>query len=123
MNLYGEHPSNVDAKGRVCLSKDFGELHYLGIAVCSDPAFEDSRHLTLFQSPPKNTELHPVRIDALRRVLLNNEMRDYIGIRKGGEVVVAGVINRIEIWNPETRERYLAYLDEHQHEYLVAHPL
>ncbi len=42
-----------------------------------------------------------VSLDTQGRVLLSQELRDFAGIGLKAAVVIAGSIDRVEIWNPE----------------------
>ncbi len=52
--------------------------------------------------------VYPVSPDAQGRVLVPEELRIHAGIQAKGEVVVVGVHNRIEIWEPARWSLYQA---------------
>jgi len=43
-----------------------------------------------------------VAVDAQGRVLVERDLREFAGLEPGSKVVVAGSIDRVEIWNPTT---------------------
>lgn len=123
-DLLGTHRYQLDPKGRMSLPKGFRE------------AFADGAYLTLgqdgcifaFPSEEWETESDRVRsepisapesrayariffgsaeaveLDSQGRLLLPQKLRNIAGI--GREAVVVGVMNRMDIWEGETWERY-----------------
>lgn len=127
--LSGEYEGKVDAKGRIVLpSRVKAKLPEAsgneivitrGFEPClvAYPAFEWKKihskvaGLNEFNAEYRrfqrnffrgNTE---VEFDANGRFLIPKSMLKYASIEK--EVIVVGIGNRVEIWNPETYEEYL----------------
>lgn len=48
------------------------------------------------------TVAEQMKLDSQGRILLSAELRAYAGIQSVPEVIVAGVYDHIEIWDPET---------------------
>ena len=46
----------------------------------------------------------PVETDSLGRILIPDYLKDYAGLKKN--VVIAGIYNRLEIWDEEKWEAY-----------------
>ncbi|HEY7704822.1 MAG TPA: division/cell wall cluster transcriptional repressor MraZ [Acidimicrobiia bacterium] len=53
--------------------------------------------------------------DKQGRVLINEELRNFAGLQLGSEAAVLGVIDHVEVWNPNT---YAADLERAEREYL-----
>jgi len=130
--LIGTYYHNVDAKGRVFmpvkLREDLGErfMATRGVGKClfvfSMEEFnrmaEKTKEIPLSNLPAQRfmrdffsnaCECEP---DKQGRILLPQKLRDYIGVEK--EAVIAGVLNRVEIWS---KEGYESYSDDSDSEY------
>lgn len=53
----------------------------------------------------------PAEIDRQGRVLVPSFLRDFAGIGPGGEVVVVGSHNHVELWAPEVWQTYRSRLE------------
>jgi len=117
----GEYEHTVDAKGRMIFPSRFrdelgeGFVIFKGLDGCIScfsrddwDAFEEklrrlpiakSRKLQRFYSA--NYVCEP---DSQGRILIPNSLRTYANI--GKDVIVAGVQNRVEIWDADTWHRY-----------------
>lgn len=51
-----------------------------------------------------------VELDGQHRIVLTKELMEYAKI--SGEVLILGVFDRIEVWNPEEYKKYLGELQE-----------
>lgn len=47
-------------------------------------------------------------VDAQGRITLDEKLRSYAGLQPGGKVIVAGAVDRVEIWEPSRFERISA---------------
>ena len=127
MSLSGCHSHSVDHKGRIFIpsklrkrlitSKKRVVVVTRGFDKCLSiyslsvwKGFED-RLLALPQSKKKNRFIvryfmenkEEVEVDSQGRVKVPQHLLDYAGIEK--EVLIAGVLSRIELWNPEIHRK------------------
>ena len=122
--LLGTHSYQLDPKGRVSLPARFREAFAEGcwLTIGQDrclyvfPRAEWERRSDEVTSSPLSDadgrafsrlffgSSDEVTLDSQGRLTITQRLRDAVGIRK--EVVVVGVMNRIEIWDRETFERY-----------------
>ena len=122
--LLGEYKHNIDTKGRLAVPAKFrsslsaGAIITRGLDHCLF-LFEKSEWeklaekliaLPLAQSNSRAfTRLmlagaNDVEVDTQGRILVPKYLREYAGIVK--QAVVAGLYNRIEIWDKDTWEKY-----------------
>lgn len=129
----GSHDAKLDPKGRFVLPQQFryglvedGKLEFtiaLGLGGClaiyrrSDvdkiiAKFQKNLHNAKFQKffTLFFSTLHETSCDSIGRLSLPPRLKKAIGIDK--EIVLAGVLNKIEIWPKETYERNLSNLLE-----------
>lgn len=127
MSLSGCHSHSVDHKGRVFIPSKLRKRLITGkkrivivtrgfdkclsiYSVSVWKGFED-KLLALPQSKKKNRFIvryfmenkEEVEVDSQGRVKIPQHLLDYAGIEK--EVLIAGVLNRIELWNPEIHRK------------------
>jgi MraZ protein len=122
--LLGTHTYQLDPKGRISLParfrEAFGEGAYLtlgqdGCLFCFPRAQWEERSIEvrsapLFDAPGRayarmffgNAE--PVDLDNQGRMVVPQRLRAAVGIKK--EVVVVGVMDRMEIWDRVAHDRY-----------------
>lgn len=125
-DLLGTHSYLLDPKGRVSLPTRFraafsdGAVLTLGqdgCLFCFPRAEWESRSSEVRVLPLSDSQgrayarmffgkAEPVELDAQGRMLIPQRLRGEAGIRK--EVVVVGVLDRMEIWDRDTHERYEA---------------
>jgi MraZ protein len=118
----GRHERQLDPKGRLALPAEFrrqfehqcfltfGESSC--IEVFTPEAFKDMADVLMekvrrgeasrdaIRGMAHNT--FTVNVDGQGRIVLTPELRAYAGIELNSRVVVAGAIDRMEIWNAET---------------------
>ena len=122
--LLGEYNHNLDTKGRMAMPAKFrdqltaGAIVTRGIDNCLfvfAPAAWDElvKKLTALPLAQANSRAFvrlmlagatDVELDSQGRVLLPDYLRKYAGLKK--EVVVAGLYNRIEIWDRDAWQTY-----------------
>lgn len=122
--LIGEYRHNLDAKGRLSVPVKFRSV--LGSSAIVTKGLENCLFLYPREEWEKVMEkianlpltlasaraftrmmtsgAMEVEIDKLGRTLLPAYLRDYAGLE--GETVLAGVLNRVEIWDRANWERY-----------------
>lgn len=122
--LLGEYQHNLDPKGRMAIPAKFrenlsaGAIITRGLDSCLfvfttkewQLLAEKLVSLPLAQANSRAfvrlmlAGATDVELDAQGRVLIPDYLRKYAGLKK--QVVVAGLYNRIEIWDAENWERY-----------------
>ncbi|MBI4193096.1 MAG: division/cell wall cluster transcriptional repressor MraZ [Candidatus Colwellbacteria bacterium] len=122
----GEHEHTIDAKGRVAIPAKFrsqlgdGAIVTRGIDRCLFAFTASDWHalaeklvaLPLAQANSRAfvrlmlSGAAECELDSQGRALIPERLRDYAGIRR--EVIVAGLYNRIEIWDKEAWSDYKA---------------
>lgn len=122
--LLGEYKHNLDIKGRMAIPAKFrdklsaGAIITRGIDNCLfvfanaewEKLAEKLIALPLAQADARAfvrlmlSGATDVEIDAQGRILIPDSLRKYAGIKK--EVVVAGLYNRVEIWDEATWNAY-----------------
>jgi MraZ protein len=121
----GEYDRSVDGNGRLALPSSFrddlGERCYVTrhpdgyLAVTSLEAFnvDAQRVLDRVQAgelPPSAARDFGVNssvlaIDKQGRITLDDDSRRHAGLRSGGQVVIAGALNCLQIWRPSRYQR------------------
>ncbi len=124
--LLGEFKHNVDEKGRLAIPAKFRELFAKGaivtrgldhcLFVFSLAEWENlAKKLVALPLAQANSRAFArlmlagatdVTVDGQGRVLVPDYLREYAGMKK--QVVVAGLYNRLEIWDAEKWEEYKA---------------
>lgn len=131
----GSFRHNLDAKGRLALSKSFRKVTGVktdgvapelvltkGLNDCiwgftSDewPTYEQKLREKQFQGQESRDfvlemmlHVEDVSIDAVGRILLPPAHLELAQLEKGEEVLVLGMIDHIEIWKPEAYEEHIA---------------
>ena len=124
--LLGEFKHNVDEKGRLAIPAKFRELFAKGaivtrgldhcLFVFSLAEWENlAKKLVALPLAQANSRAFArlmlagatdVAVDGQGRVLVPDHLREYAGMKK--QVVVAGLYNRLEIWDAEKWEEYKA---------------
>lgn len=122
--LLGEYKHNLDTKGRMAIPAKFreklsaGAIITRGIDNClfvfADTEWEKLANkliaLPLAQADARAfvrlmlSGATDVEIDSQGRILIPDSLRKYAGLKK--EVVVAGLYNRIEVWDEPTWSAY-----------------
>ncbi len=122
--LIGEYKHTIDAKKRLAvpakLRKEIGRgavlTRGLDNSLALYPAKEWQKMVEkLNQLPTGKLDARgfnriilagavPVEIDSLGRILIPDYLKDYAGLKKN--VVIAGIYNRLEIWDEEKWEAY-----------------
>jgi MraZ protein len=122
--LIGEYKHTIDAKKRLAvpakLRKEIGRgavlTRGLDNSLALYPAKEWQRMVEkLNQLPTGKLDARgfnriilagavPVEIDSLGRILVPDYLKDYAGLKKN--VVIAGIYNRLEIWDEEKWDAY-----------------
>ncbi|MFA6407178.1 MAG: division/cell wall cluster transcriptional repressor MraZ [Candidatus Paceibacterota bacterium] len=124
--LLGEFKHNVDEKGRLAVPSKFRDLlqggaiitrgldHCLFVFGLSE--WENlAKKLVALPLAQANSRAFArlmlagamdVKVDVQGRILVPDYLREYAGLKK--QVVVAGLYNRIEIWDAEKWEEYKA---------------
>ena len=125
----GRHDHTIDAKGRLSIPRVFrGEL--VGAGESPPMLVNEKDHLALFSAETWGAEEQrlmemtsldpdaqrlrrfyatgsvPCPVDSQGRILVPGFLRDHAGLEKN--VIVAGVLERIEIWSPSRYESGLA---------------
>ncbi len=115
----GEHSHTLDAKGRIIMPAKFRDKLGDGIWITKGldgclfayPNDEWERIENKYREVPRMTKdarrfsrnffgsASPCDIDKQGRTLIPANLREYAGLEK--EVVLVGVLNRIEIWNKD----------------------
>lgn len=131
----GSFSRSIDQKGRLALSKQFrrvtgtkqggGEQPYLvltrGLNDCVWGFTEDEwpkleerlRTHQLQDQKSRNFVLEMMRhvedvgIDAQGRILIPQSHLDIAGLEKGKEVLVLGMLDHLELWNPDRYEEHI----------------
>lgn len=127
----GSHVAKLDEKGRFVLPQemryglvDEGKCEFvigLGLGGCLAiyrkgmidkivAKFQENQHVAKFQKffTLFFSTLHPTECDKIGRVMLPSALRAAVGIEK--EMVVAGVMDKIELWPKEVYDRNLRAL-------------
>ena len=119
-----EYKINLDERGRVYLGRAFGELPVLMInkgsffgyperrLVCFTPGYLRKNRVEVNGVPYEGTSCHQ---DSEGRIKLTEEMIRYLGLTPPAEVIVAGALQRIDIWNPEDKRRFDDYARGEDH--------
>jgi MraZ protein len=122
----GEYEHSVDAKGRLILPAKFREElgdtfiatrgleHCLFIYPLKEWAIQDQKleKLSLFDAQARAFKRYTyigaaeLEVDKQGRVLIPQHLRQYAKLDK--DVIVAGVSNRVEVWNKENWQQYNA---------------
>ncbi len=122
--LLGEYKHNLDTKGRIAIPAKFREKFSAGAIITRgldnclfvfgreewQKLVEKLNALPLAQANSRAfvrlmlAGAMDVALDAQGRVLLPDYLRRYAGLKK--EAVVAGLYNRMEIWDAATWEQY-----------------
>jgi MraZ protein len=122
--LLGTHSYQLDPKGRISLPGRFREafaegavltLGQDGCLFCFPRAEWQRRIGEVRDLPLSDTggrayarvffgKAEPVELDSQGRLLIPQRLRQEVGI--GREAVIVGVLDRMEIWDRETHERY-----------------
>ncbi len=122
----GEYQHNLDSKGRMAVPAKFrsgllgGAIVTRGLDRClfvfSKSEWEAlAKKITALPLAQANSRAFTrlmlagamdVEIDAQGRILLPDYLRKYAGLSK--QVIVAGLMSRIEIWDEETWKQYKA---------------
>lgn len=130
----GQFKYSIDAKGRVSIpaklrkqiSSDSNDTFVMtqGVVKCIEvypldewKVFEE-RLLQLNQFEPKQARFTRMllqhasedNLDSQSRILVPQKLIEYAGIEK--EVLILGVLKKIELWNPAIYENYLKQSDE-----------
>ncbi|TAK59895.1 MAG: division/cell wall cluster transcriptional repressor MraZ [Bacteroidetes bacterium] len=146
MSLFtGSYIYSVDAKGRINLpskmrkslspeSADtftltFGMEHCVFVYPKDNWAIEQQKLSKLNKYLPENryvlrVMLEPVEettLDAQSRIIIPQRHRDYAGIKD--EVLILGMLEKIELWNPQAYEEYKKKNDNKTYEDVVAETL
>ncbi len=122
--FYGEFERSIDQKGRMMLPREYkpffaeGLIITRGLDECLEiytleewekilakveqlpQASEDSRTFARFFF----TNAFNLVPDAQGRIIIPPKLRKIISLKN--QVIVAGLGNRVELWNPETWEKY-----------------
>ena len=117
---------NIPAKMRKCISPEAADTFTVtrGKDSCVEAYPMDEwkkhevRYRNLDQSDPKKRYLlrmalmwsEEVSFDGSQRIMLPKKLLEHAGIDK--KVLIVGVGDHIEFWNPETYEEYLTAFDE-----------
>ena len=140
VSLSGRHLHSVDYKGRVFIPSKLRKkvirknnrniVVTRGFDKCLSiysltvwKSFEN-KLLSLPQSKRKNRFIvrfflenkEEVEVDGQGRIKIPQHLLDYAGIKK--EVLIAGVLNRIEIWNPEIHKKEIEGMESIKDEIL-----
>lgn len=122
--LLGEYHHNLDPKGRMAIPVKFREKLISGaivtrgldncLFVFANKEWEElAQKLVALPLAQANSRAFvrlmlagatDVALDGQGRILIPDYLRKYAGLSK--EVIVAGLYNRIEIWDQETWDRY-----------------
>lgn len=131
----GSFRHNLDAKGRLALSKSFRKVTGVktdgvapelvltkglndciwGFTADEWPTYEQKLREKQFQGQESRDfvlemmlHVEDVSIDAVGRILLPPAHLELAQLEKGEEVLVLGMIDHIEIWKPEAYEQHIA---------------
>ena len=140
VSLSGRHLHSVDYKGRVFIPSKLRKkvirknnrniVVTRGFDMCLSiysltvwKSFEN-KLLSLPQSKRKNRFIvrfflenkEEVEVDSQGRIKIPQHLLDYAGIKK--EVLIAGVLDRIEIWNPEIHKKEIEGMESIKDEIL-----
>ncbi|MBP3322518.1 MAG: division/cell wall cluster transcriptional repressor MraZ [Clostridia bacterium] len=130
--MYGEYLHVIDAKGRMFLPAKFrsklGDQVYLAkildecVNIFSEKSFHEfmakienhPNEITMGRAMKRkiSASVSVIDVDAQGRVLIAQKLRDLAGL--GKSVVVVGMGDRVEIWNPETYEKMVNEIDDQQ---------
>ena len=122
--IVGSSVRAVDAKGRIILPREYRQDFEGGLMVTKGldnclllyPMREWERLVAKIEEMPTGSEAtrrfsrmffanaHHLVPDAQGRVLIPPRLREMAGL--GREVVIVGLSNKAEVWNPETWEAY-----------------
>lgn len=122
--LLGEYKHNLDSKGRLAIPSKFREKLSAGAIITRgldnclfvfankewELLAEKLMALPLSQANSRAfvrlmlAGASDVLLDTQGRILIPDYLRNYAGLKK--EAVVAGLYNRIEIWDKESWEKY-----------------
>jgi MraZ protein len=122
--LLGEYKHNLDTKGRMAMPAKFREKLTVGaiitrgidgcLFVFAHAEWEElAKKLVALPMAQANSRAFvrlmlagatDVELDSQGRILIPDYLRKYAGLKK--EVVVAGLMNRIEIWDGEAWQAY-----------------
>ena len=128
--MYGEYQHVIDSKGRMFLPAKFrsklGDQVYLAkvldrcINIFSDSSFHEfmkkiedhPTEITVGRAMKRkiSSSVSVIDVDAQGRVLISPKLREQAGLSKN--VIVVGMGDRVEIWDPETYEAVLAGVDD-----------
>ncbi len=120
----GEYQHNVDQKGRMAVPVKFrkqissGAVITRGLDACLFVFAKDeweklAQKLSVLPLTQSNSRAfarlmfagaHDVELDSQGRILVPDHLRTYAGLTK--KVIVAGVFNRLEIWDSSTWGEY-----------------
>ena len=121
----GRHEHTIDAKGRLSIPRVYrGELiaggesppmlvnqrDHLALFPANEWAAIEQQLLEMSSLDPDAQRLRrfyaagsvPCPVDSQGRILVPSFLREHAGV--GNKVIVAGVLERVEIWNPATFE-------------------
>lgn len=122
--LLGEHHRNIDPKGRIILPREHRQEFGPGLIVTKGldnclifyPMKEWDRLVARIEEMPSGSEstriftrlffpnASQLMPDGQGRVMIPAHLRKMAGLEK--EVVIAGLANKAEVWNPENWETY-----------------
>jgi len=126
MVFSGEHEHGVDDKGRVVIPLAYRDALVGGVFLTRGmdnciwlfpKATWDTLSSRLRQAPSFSSRSRMVdrrmfagtgtEIDRQGRLLLPPPLRQHAGLKEGDGVVIAGVKNRLELWNPDRWQQAL----------------
>lgn len=116
----GEYDRSVDGTGRLALPADFrddlgakcylrchpdGYVSITTIAQFEIEAAQLEERVNAGEAPPSALRAFGVSssvasIDKQGRITLDEESRKHAGITSGGQAVIAGAVNKLEVWRP-----------------------
>jgi MraZ protein len=119
----GEDRHTVDGKGRLVLPSRYRDQLVEGCVITKGrdgqlmvyPVDEYVAQAETVRARPQNRDgrrfsrtffaaADEQGLDKAGRLLLKQELRTYAGVESGGETVVLGVFDHIELWNPDAYE-------------------
>lgn len=117
--MLGQHVHNIDAKGRLFIPAKFreklGNTFYLTVGLNGSLAvFSETKWAKIAEKVDAMTLLESRKMraflanaiecepDGQGRILIPSKLRDKAKLEK--EVVIAGMYNYVELWNPEVWE-------------------
>lgn len=139
LNLLGEHYCKVDPKGRMMfparLRKQLEEVVHQGLVISRDIF---SKCLVLYPAPGWNKVLEEmghlsrynedhqlflqkfmkgatqVELDETGRLLIPSALFSYAGIdlKKSNEIVLTGMLDKMQIWNPDAYRKHVLNDDD-----------